>query len=200
MPKVKLYQNLKDNLHCFQAVLKMVLDFFDNKYSFKKLDKITGFKKDKWTWSTKGLIYLSKKYKIIDISNFDFKRFAHEGEKYLKWYYTPSAYKEQSKYSDFIEEQKLIKKLIKSKVKLIEKERVRVSDIEGHEDYLVIAFINDKILDGLKGYNNHSVVITKISDKCVYYNNPGLPAKKRRVKKNLFNKAINDEVILIKKK
>lgn len=199
MPNIKLHKNLKDNLHCFQACLKMVLDYFGDNYSFKKLDKITGFKKDKWTWSTKALLYLTRKnYNIINISSFDFKRFANQGKKYLKWYYSPDAYKEQNKYSDFNQEQKLTKKLIKSKIKIIKKDP-KISDIEKYKKYLAIININHKVLDRLKGYANHSVVITKIKNNHVYFNDPGLPAKKSKAKKNLFNKAINDEVILIKR-
>jgi len=198
MKKIRLHKNLKDNLHCFQACLKMVLGYFEDNYSFKQLDKISGFKKDKWTWSTKTLLYLSKHYKVIDISGFDFKRFAQDGQEYLKWYYSPDVYKKQNKYSDFNQEQKLTKKLIKTKVKIIKKDP-RVNDIKKYKNYLAVVYINDRILKGLRGYNNHSVVVTEISDKYVYFNDPGLPARKNKAKKSLFNRAINDEVILIKK-
>jgi len=200
--QIRLYHNLKDDFHCFQACLKMVLDYFGENYSFKRLDKITGFKKDKLTWSTKGLLYLSQNgYDIIDVCNFDFKRFAREGEKYLKWYYSPDAYKYQNEYSNFISEQKLIKKALDSKIKLVNKKNINIKlETKKYPDYAIIVSVNNFILNKEKGYDSHLVVVTKISSNYVFLNDPGLPARKRKVPLKLFNKALNDEFILIKKK
>jgi len=201
MKNIKLYSNLKDNSHCFQACLKMSLNYFGKNYSFKKLDEITGFKKNKTTWSTKGLLYLSEHgYKIINICNFNFKRFAHDGEKYLKYYYTPDAYIYQKKYSDFKKEQKLTKKVLKSKIKLINKPKITLTNLKKYKNYLIIASVNSNALAKKKGYINHSVVITKITNKYIYFNDPGLPAGKRKISKKMFLKTINDEIIFIKKK
>ena len=60
--KVPFCANTSDNLHCYQAVIKMILDYFlpNKKYSWKEIEKITGLRKGFWTWPLKAAIELKK--------------------------------------------------------------------------------------------------------------------------------------------
>ena len=81
---MRFYKNLKDDLHCFQAALKIVLSKYypGKEYSFKYIDQVTGFKKGEFTQDTKGLLWLAEKgFEIVRVSDFDDNRFIKEGEK-----------------------------------------------------------------------------------------------------------------------
>ncbi|MDD4353907.1 MAG: peptidase C39 family protein, partial [Candidatus Nanoarchaeia archaeon] len=72
---------------------------------------------------------------------------------------------------------------------------------------IVIVIINTKILEGLKGYNGHFVVITGIDDENVFYHDSGPknPTPNKKVKRALFESAWNDkntgnDVLIVRKK
>lgn len=196
--KIPFHKNLKDDLHCFQACLKMVLSFFVPKknFTYKKLDEITGHKKGKWTWDTMTKLWLAKhNFLVIKISNFDYRKFAILGEKYLKKFWVSTVYETQKQMSDLKYEQYLSKKILSSRnIKLI-KRRAKVKDIEKYfnQEFMIVALINPYILKRQKDYSSHSVVITGINKKFVIFHESGLPAKKnKKAPLKLFNKALYD--------
>ena len=84
--KVPFYSNTSDDMHCFQAVFRMVLKFFlpEKDLSWRELDKMTAKKKNLWTWPMQGLLNLKKMgFEIVQIEDFDYEKFSREGEKYL---------------------------------------------------------------------------------------------------------------------
>lgn len=196
--KIKFYSNLKDDLHCLQAGLKMVLSSFGKHYSFKELDKITGFKKWQWTWSTKMLIWLSGRYEVMHIERFNYAAFAERGENYLKRIWDKDFFTAQKAHSDFRTEQGLAKKLLKSPVKLINRYGT-IIDIEKYfGTRMIMVTVNSAVLNRWKGYFNHVVVLTNVNEKCVSFHDPGLPAKRNwRLAKKTFMKAMYDNATQI---
>ena len=196
MRKIPFYSNLKDNNHCLQACLKMVLKYyFPNKnYSFGKLDKMTMHVKGMWTWQSASLLALAEiGFEVINIENLDYKKFAKNGDKYLKKIWTEEVFSIQNKYSDLKQEQKIAGKMVESeKIKLVNRD-VNFSDLENYfkKDYLVLVSVNPCVFENKKCYWSHIVLVTDINEKWVTFHDTGLPAiKNRKISRKKFEKAM----------
>ncbi|MBI3671376.1 hypothetical protein HY249_01115 [Candidatus Azambacteria bacterium] len=196
MLDIPFYSNLKDDTHCFQACLKMLLKhYFPNENSsFKYLDKVTFHKKNKWTWNSGALLFLSNMgFSVINIENFDYKQFVEFGEKYLRMIWTDEVFDTQKQYSDFKQERKLAKKLIKNKSIKLKRRWTNMGEVEDlfKKHYLIMISVNPYILKKMNGYAYHLVVITDIDKKYITFHDPGLPSlKNKKVLKTLFLKAM----------
>ncbi|PIZ87365.1 hypothetical protein COX93_01395 [Candidatus Nomurabacteria bacterium CG_4_10_14_0_2_um_filter_30_12] len=70
-----LFSNIREGIHYFQAVLKMVLKYFlsNKRYSFEELDKKTAKVKGLWMWLMASLIWLNRRgFEIKNIGMFDY--------------------------------------------------------------------------------------------------------------------------------
>lgn len=181
--KIPFYPNLKDNLHCFQASLRMILSVLapSTKYSFASLDRITGYRSKTFTWDIKTMLWLAhKNYYVKKISIFDYKAFATLGRAYLKNFWRPDVYDVQESQSNLHKEQQLAKKLIKTKkIELITK-RPTLAILEKHlaSGWLAIVHIDVSLFDKTKNYSPHSIIITAIDSTSIFFHDPGLPPKK----------------------
>lgn len=190
---VPFYPNTPDNLHCYQAALKMILKYFLPKknFSWRQLEKMTAMKKSKWTWATQSLINLHEMgFDIKDIDAFDIERFVKIGKDYLLEKYGQKVANAQEKMSDLDQERRLYKEYQKLN---IHEERLPdlkdIFDLIG-KHYLVGSNINTYKLDNLEGYSAHSVVIFGYDENYLYMHDPGLPPRKNReVNFKQFNKA-----------
>jgi len=80
--KIPFYPNLKDDLHCFQASLKMALSVLapSTQYSYATLDSITGHKRGRVTWDIKTLLWLAEHgFYVKKVSILDYRAFAKLG-------------------------------------------------------------------------------------------------------------------------
>ena len=188
---IPFYKNTKDDLRCVQAALRSVLKYIlpSKNYSFSYLDLVTAHKKDKWTWDGAMLLFLARLgFDVVYITKFDYKKFAHSGEKYLRSLWTDEIYKTQKQHSDFVQEQKFAKLLIKNrKIHLLHRQAIW-NDVRRlwSERYLLMISVNACILDSLRGYSSHMVTITGITKQFVYFHDPGnppIPNRKVSVKK-----------------
>jgi len=195
MLQIPFYKNLNDDTHCFQACLKMILKYFfpNRNYSFKYLDKVTYHQKNKWTWNSASLLFLSKiGFSVIIIENFDYKQFSKFGEQYLKLIWTKEVFDIQKKYSDFNQEKKFARKLIKNKLIKHYRKWATLKDLENlfKKGYLIMVPINPFVIEKKSGYANHLVLITDIKKEYIIFHDPGLPPlKNKKVPKKLFLKA-----------
>ncbi|MDD2935211.1 MAG: hypothetical protein PHX25_01930 [Candidatus Pacebacteria bacterium] len=196
MKKIPFYPNLKDNNHCLQACLKMVLKYyFPNKnYSFSKLDKMTMHVKGMWTWQGASLLALAGMgFEVINIENLDYKKFSKRGKNYLKEIWTEEVFETQKRYSDLNQEQKIAGKMIESeKIRLVNR-GVNFSDLENYfkKDYLVLVSVNPCVFENKKCYWSHIVLITDINDKWVTFHDVGLPPiENRKISRKKFEKAM----------
>lgn len=203
--KIPFHPNLKDNLHCFQASLMMVLSFFESdfKYSAAEIDRVTGFQKKRLTWNSIALLWLARKgYSVKDISDFDSEAFAKRGKAYLREYWRSDVYAVQNSESDLTKEQQLTKRLLQTeRIKMIKK-RPTLAMLEKHlvSGWLAIANIDISRLNNSEHYSPHSIVITGMSRISVFFHDPGSTSRQnRRVGIKKFAKVIqNGELILIK--
>jgi len=196
MLHIPFYKNLKDDSHCFQACLKMLLKYTFPKesYSFAKLDHLTAHKPYQWTWNTAGLLFLAKKgFEVISIENFDYKQFVQFGEEYLRMIWTEEILETQKRYSDFQKERILAKKFIHQKTIQHIRRPTIFSEIEEYfrSGYITLVTLNPLVLEGKEGYGSHIVILTNIDRKIVTFHDPGLPSYEgRKVTRKLFQKAL----------
>jgi len=176
------YSNTKDNTHCYQAVLKMILAAnTGKKYTWKKLDQITGKDPDKWTWPMIGLIHMKNiGYDVISIGSFDYGRFLKEGKKYLVFRSGVYIANEQVKHSNIKKAQKEASIYLQSDINI--KRNAVTKDIKKYIDdgYYVVPNINAKTLSKKEGYSGHFVLIYKYTEKSVIVHDPGLPGRPSR--------------------
>jgi len=188
--QVPFFGNHTDDLHCFQASLKMVAKYFwpNEDYSWEELDKITAKKPDKWTWPLAGLLWLkSKGAEVVVKEIFDHQMFVDKGEEYLIDFFGKSVGQTQIDNSDIPQERELTKVAL-NKLKIV-KELPSVDDIIDflNNQYLVAANINSSALNNKPGYVGHFVVITGHDDNHLIIHDPGLPPfPNRKVTKDQF--------------
>jgi ABC-type bacteriocin/lantibiotic exporter with double-glycine peptidase domain len=194
--KIPFVKNSKDNTHCMQASIAMVLGYFNIKTSFKKIDTYTKFKKGGYSYFASSINYLlSQGLGVTLIEHFNYRKFAKEGVKYMEASIDTGVFADYKKYIDLdFEQEKMAENLINKNFKFI-KRFATLTDIEGFisKGYLVITSINPRKLDGRKGYASHAVVIVGIDKKAVTIHDPGIPAMKNwTVSRKLFLKAFTD--------
>lgn len=194
--EIPFYSNLKDNSHCLQACLKMVLKYYfsDKNYSYKFLNKVTFHKKNKWAWDNGIMLFLSKiGFRVVNIENFDYKQFAKFGDRYLKMIWSDEVFNAQKQYSDLIRERKLARRVIKNKSIKLQRRGTNIGELKKffNNDYLVMVTINPLVLMRQKGYSSHIVLITGIDKKHIIFHDPGLPPlKNKKVTIALFKEAM----------
>ncbi len=191
--KVPFYSNTKDDTHCFQASLKMVMGHFwpQKKYSWKELDRISAKKKGLWTWPLAALVWLAKNgMEIRNIEVFDYQAFIKEGGKYLIEFLGHEVGEAQIAHSDIDQERRLSRTFIKAI--RIEKRLPALRDIKllTNEGFLVGCNVNARTLNRKKGYAGHFMVIVGSTKNHLILHDPGLPPRKyRKVSFGQFEKA-----------
>lgn len=195
---MRFYKNLRDDLHCFQAALKIVLSkYFPKKeFSFSYLDRITGFKKGEFTQDTQGLLWLAGKgFEIVRVSDFDDKRFIKEGEKYLKWYWKPDIYERNKRTTNFAKMRKLARELAPHTTFFTKLPSAQDIDELLQHDYTVMAHVNPKLLNSRYSDIIHTVIVLKSDKKSFTIHNPGLPPEpNKRVARKKLAKAMYELV------
>ncbi len=196
MRRVPFYANTKDNTRCFQAALKMVLNYFipDKTFSWKRMDAITEKEKDMWTWPIKGVLALHRMgFDIVSIDIFDYEQFILDPKGYLRHEYGEEVAREQILHSDVSQAGIDAKEMIREVS--IQRRTPVFADIRQllDEKRLLVCLVNAQTLNRKKGYVGHFVVVWKCTEKMVYLHDPGLPPRKnRRVTRRVFEEAWAD--------
>lgn len=190
---IPFYPNTKDDTHCYQAALRMVLKYFFPKrtFSYKQLDRVTEKKEGLWTWPIKGVLALRNMgIDVLDIESFDYEQFIEDPKGYLRREYGEEVAKTQIQHSDV--DQAGIDAREAIRVVSIQKRIPTHDDIHSllQKGWLLICLVNSQTLNRKKGYIGHFVVVWKYTDDIVFLHDPGLPSRKnRRVSKKVFEEA-----------
>ncbi|HUD20071.1 MAG TPA: hypothetical protein VMR81_06545 [Patescibacteria group bacterium] len=193
MRRIHFYHNTKDETHCYQASLRMILKYFlpHENFTFKQLDVMTGKKEGLWSWIMQGAIALKKRgFEIKDIESFDYKSFLHSPKEYLHTLASKDVVDTWIQYSDIEAEKRNAEKFIKEVE--FEKRQPHYRDIIDllGKKYLLICNINIKTLNRKMGYAGHFVLIFRATEHTIWLHDPGLPPrKKRRVTRRVFEEA-----------
>jgi hypothetical protein len=194
MKRLHFYPNTKDNTHCFQASIRMILKYFfpEKNYSFNTLDVMTHKVKGMWTWPMEGILALhSMGLEVVKIGLFDYAAFSKDPEQYLFSYYNdPFVVQEQLCHCDIKQEQKSAERF--SQFIQYDKRIPTYQDIIDvlHQKYLLILNVNAHVLNRRNGYAGHFVLVYRATSHTIWMYDPGLPPKiKRRVTRRVFEEA-----------
>lgn len=196
MHPIPFFANRKDDTHCYQAAIRMVLKYFipHKTYSWKQLDKITEKKEGLWTWPIQGILALhGMGFDILSIDIFDYEQFTQDPKGYLRREYGEKTATEQILHSDVAQAAVDAKKLIQTVT--IQKRIPTFDDLHAllGDRWLLVCLVNAQTLNRKKGYVGHFVVVWKCTEKMIFLHDPGLPPRKnRRVTRRVFEEAWAD--------
>lgn len=187
-------QNNKDNMHCVNAVFRMVSKHFLGKdFTWEELDKLTKAIPGKATWTFIGEMELAKMgLKIKNIEPVDYERLYKEGVGYLTKIVgknTSDYYLNKSNITSVI-------KYIPEYLKIVEHETRKASIMEVtkllKDGKLIGAEVNSRLLNHKPGFDLHFILLYDFDGKNIILHDPGLPPmKSRKVTLEVFDKCFN---------
>jgi hypothetical protein len=193
MEKEMPYFRQNDDVHCFQACLKMVLKHFLPKknFTFMELDRMSCRHGDNRSWVCSAAICLNMmdlKVKLYSI--FDYKKFSKRGAEYIKEFYPDNVAKNIISYSDIDSEVKNADAMLSKnifKLKKLSFSEINKWFMRGKK---IILLVNWGMLNN-KEFSGHYVLLTDIDDDNVYIHDPDIEkgSPNRKVEKNLFIEA-----------
>jgi len=184
MKQVPFYPNHEDNLHCALAVYQMLFDYFlHRKLSWTEIEKLSGFKDNTAAWTvTIWERMVNMGFDVRMIENFDYRRYAKQGNDYLKKYFTESAYEWTMEHTDILTITPLIPSFLHT-VKPITR-RPTLEDIDEmlEDKRLVFVTLNSRALNHTEGFVSHAVLVLRKEEDDYILHDPGLPpVPERRV-------------------
>jgi hypothetical protein len=177
---VPFFENTDDNTHCFQAVIRMTLAFFEpgNVYTWKKLEQHTAKVDGLWTWPTAGILWLHNTgYTTTLIELFDYNEFVRGPESYLHKLFGAEVADAQIQHSDLKQEVALAKQLLASDISIHRTPALGDIIKSLSKEHLVIANVNARALYGKEGYSGHFVLLIGYDDNGLFLHDPGLPGR-----------------------
>jgi hypothetical protein len=200
----KFYSNLEDNNHCMQASMLIVLNSLHNNVSWKEINKLTDYDNRYYSWSTVGANALNDRIPgtLIISSGLDYKKFAEEGEEYLKKVMSPAWYKLQKAHAspNFSKEQKEAIKIVKKGLGKYQKSITKIDIVNYLKKYLIIALVDPHIIKNTPGQSGHFVVIYDSTKNSFRIHDPGLPPQSKwKVDHDTFMRGFKGNLIIVPK-
>lgn len=194
--EVPFYANRDDNMSCMVAVYRMVREYFDGRtYSWKEMDDLTGYTTGKAVWTLAPLTKLAAgSYDIRTIEPFDYRKYANQGEAYLKKAMPEQELTWQLAHSNILSIPKDIPAFLRT-VRW-ENRRATTEDIDAMltDGRLVFVTLNAKVLNGQHGYAPHAVLVIGREGGNYIVHDPGLPPQpSRRVPRELLYEAMGGD-------
>lgn len=199
----KFYKNWKDDNHCLQAAVMMVLNTLDGPVKWEEVNKATRYENGLYTWTIAGVLALAERISgIIFYSTMDYQQFAERGEEYLReyWENSPEWFKLQEQHASlgFSKEQSIAKELILRR--LFEKRRLTKYELEVLlANHLLIVLADSGLLSGGET-EGHFILLYDQKGGEFLIHDPGLPPRPAwAVDKDQFMEAFRDDVIVVPK-
>ncbi|OGK24764.1 hypothetical protein A3A46_03665 [Candidatus Roizmanbacteria bacterium RIFCSPLOWO2_01_FULL_37_13] len=189
-------QNSEDDMHCVNAVFRMVSKHFLNRdFTWGELDKLTHAIQGKATWTFIGEMEFAKMgLKVTNIEPVDYKKLYKEGVNYLTTIMgkdTSDYYLEKSNISSVVKYIPEYLKYVKHEIR-----RAKIAEIVKllKEGDLIGAEVNSRILNHKPGFSLHFVLLYDFDGKYIILHDQGLPPiKARKVSLEEFDKCFNFE-------
>ena len=183
--EVPLYKH-QDNIHCFEACLRMIMKYFwhAEDFSWEDIDKITGKPKGKLSWPLIGLVWLQKKgFEITHIESFNYKEFIKDWRKYFRKILNKEKAEEQ--IENFRDDEK---RSMEATKEFLERANIedRIPTVEDLKSLLTkgcLIVVNYPLI--------HSIVVKGFDDENLFFNNPDPNPHRfgsRSIKLNVFEK------------
>lgn len=203
--KVPFYPNLKDDVHCVQAVLRMVLAAEGRTVSMRELDRLTHRHSNQWTWPAAAALAMNRlgfeSSLISGIGDMDFHAFAKQGQVYLRKLWTPDTLAAEAAHTS-IERQRILAKVLVEEGDWIDRPAT-TKDLRRffREGYYVVLRVNARALNGKEGFFGHWVLVTDIHKNGLTVHDPGLPGRPyRRISWSLLYRAFLNNMALFRPK
>ncbi len=194
MKKIPFVANAPDDMHCVNAVFRMVhMYFFETDLSWEEIDKPTKTESNLATWTFIGEMEFAKKgLKVTNIEPLDYEQLYNQGVSYLN----EILGKETAEYYLTKSNIASVLKFIPDYLKIVRHETRRVSleEIKKLLDRkaLIGAEINSRILNRRKGFSLHFVLIYDYDAEGYWIHDTGEPpVEARHVTFAEFNQAFN---------
>ncbi|PIP53166.1 hypothetical protein COX08_02480 [Candidatus Beckwithbacteria bacterium CG23_combo_of_CG06-09_8_20_14_all_34_8] len=183
MKQIPFVSNHRDNMHCVNAVFRMVHQcYFGKDLTWKEIDSMTMAIPGKATWTFIGEMEFAKKgLHVVNIEPVDYQKLHDEGVDYLKKILgndTASYYLNKSNIVSVI-------KFIPQYLKVVyhETRRASLGEIVKFlkQGKLIGVEINSRILNHKAGFSLHFVLLYDLDkDNNIILHDPGLPPIKSR--------------------
>ena len=182
MKEVPFFENTPNDMRCALAVYRMMYKYFkDQDLTWGELDKMSGFKGNIAAWTVKIWVQMAADgFDIQMVEAFDYRKFASDGDKYLRSYFDKEAYYWQIKKSNILEIQPLIPEFLKTVDQKQESPTLETLDGMLREGRLVFVTLNSRVLNSRPGYSSHSILIYAKEGDNYLVNDPGLPGQAER--------------------
>lgn len=197
MLNIPFYKNSGDGMRCMQACIGSVAEyFFGEKFSLDELDKLTGRKEGKWTYTVQGVMALHDLGLRVKYYSLHNPQKYLQGEKYIRKTFGKDGDR-VLKFTDLPVMQKAIRKILKEN--LFELKGLSLGEIKNKMEVdgeVAIILVNiNKIYGRSDQYTGHFVVVTGIDKKYVYYHDSGPKnaGRNKKVTRKIFNKARQKE-------
>jgi|SRR3989344_8161579 len=194
MKNVSFTSNSADNIHCVNAVFRMIYKYyFDEEFTWQEIDKLAHAIKGKATWTFIVEMELAKRgINVHNIESVDYLQLYKKGENYLK----EIVGEESADYYLNKSNIKSVLKYIPQYLKVVNHEtrKATINEIIAalKNNCLVAAEINSSILNNKQGFDLHLVLIYDYDGVNLILHDPGLPPiKSRRVTIDEFKKCFN---------
>lgn len=170
-------ENSSDNVHCVNAVFRMLLLHFKHEdMSWEEIDRATFASPGKGTWTIGGDLLLAKRgVKVTNIEPVDYRALQKEGAPYLDHAFGADVaeyYKKKSNILDILEQIDEFLSLVRHetrKVDLADIIRALVSKS------LVGVTVNTALLNKATGFSLHYILVYDYDGTHFYFHDPGLP-------------------------
>lgn len=195
MREIPFFSNTGDGTHCWQAVLRMVLSYFEPEcdFSYEELDRISAKQEGKWTWPTASMLWLHKRgYDLKLIEDFDFADFAQRGEAYVLDRCGEEVGKIQIEQSNIPQELGFAREFSELSPNPLEVRIPNFEDLKAlkEEGYLSICNLNASLLYQQPGYSAHFVLVCDLDENDLILHDPGMPPRPFvRIKREVFERA-----------
>ena len=174
---VPFHPNTPTDNGCFQASLRMVLEYFrpERSYTWSELDTLTAHTGDS-TWPMAGALFCqSLGFAVTWIDGFDLAEFTRRGYEYLRSYYGQAIADTQRRHSDLDQERRFAGEVVERlapQVRVPTRDDLKSCIVVGSP---VICNVNGRALSRQQGYMGHFVVVYGIGEDGVQLHDPGLP-------------------------
>jgi len=201
----KFYKNWKDDNHCLQASVMMVLNTLNGETNWDEVNKITQYQDGLYSWIPVAAVVLAERIAGVKLfGRMDYKQFAERGEEYYREHNSedPNWFELQKSHASpgFQKEQQASQILIQKD--LFEQKSVfnkaEIEKLLG--DHFLIALVDSGLLRGQNSSAGHFVVLYGQDNNNFILHDPGLPPIRGLiVEKNQFIKSFRGDLITIPK-
>lgn len=185
MKAVPFYANVRDNMHCFQASMRMILKYFlpDQEFSWEELESLSAKLEGKSTWPQQMLINLAEmNFDVTMVEGFDGPAFIKDGAAYLRRAFGTETAEWQIANSDIPQEQAIYARMLEHPAVHVENRIPQVEELQTYlqKGYLINCVVNSRRLNRATGYMGHSIIIYNIENDVILLHDPGPPAQQAR--------------------